>query len=120
MALYLKRIQKLHFAQLLTVQEIGPDDHYSELRWLPICFWAQFKVLGWTYQVLYILGLGYLTDRLLLSHCSHISGRRALHPRMVCAGESACSVVVPQLWNALPPKVCRGAPHWAFSDRWLE
>lgn len=36
------------------------------VHWLPVCFWAQYKVLVLTFIDLYSLGTTYLKDLLLL------------------------------------------------------
>lgn len=35
---------------------------FHELRWLPVYFWIQFKLLDWTWKVLHGMGLGCLRD----------------------------------------------------------
>ena len=80
-------------------------------HWLPVHFWAQFKVLVMTYKALYGSGPGYLKDRILPyepAHALRSSGEALLSvppSSQVHLGgtwERSFSVASPVLWNSLP------------------
>ena len=83
----------------------------ARLHWLPIRFWAQFKVLVLTYKALHGLGPQYLTEYLSRHEPTHTLRStskvllRVPTPREAqrkATREGTFSVVAPRLWNDLP------------------
>ena len=69
----LKMVQKLQLVKNSTARLLtgaSYREHMTHLlqeqQWLPVHFWAQFKVLVITYKALYRLGPGYLKDHISL------------------------------------------------------
>ncbi|KAK9409653.1 hypothetical protein NXF25_000828 [Crotalus adamanteus] len=143
MGLPLKSIRRLQLVQNAAARVIVGAPRYThvtpilrELHWFPIGLRVQFKVLVITFKALYGSGPGYLQDR-LLPHSSlravrsHRLGLLRAPSAKQChlAGprRRAFSVMVPTLWNQLPPEI-RTTPTllvfrkllktWLFRQAW--
>ena len=83
----------------------------KSLHWLPISFWAKYKVLVITFKALHGLDPGYLRDRLLPYNppCTlRSSGKNLLQSvktRLTSITQRTFSSAAPRLWNGLPEEV---------------
>ncbi|XP_053104853.1 leucine-rich repeat-containing protein 39 isoform X1 [Hemicordylus capensis] len=114
-----RKLQLVQNAAARLVSGSSRRDHITpvlkELHWLPICFWAKYKVLVITYKALNSLGPGFLRERLLCNEPRRplrSSGEVRLHlppARLVATQGRAFSVAAPRLWNTLPSEI-RASP----------
>uniref|UniRef100_A0A803TS28 Reverse transcriptase domain-containing protein n=1 Tax=Anolis carolinensis TaxID=28377 RepID=A0A803TS28_ANOCA len=90
----------------------------KQLHWLPVSFWAQFKVLALAYKTLNGSGPTYLSERispyepprrLRSSSEALLSVPPPSQVHLAGTRDRAFSVVAPRLWNSLPREI-REAP----------
>ncbi|XP_061460454.1 uncharacterized protein LOC133373973 [Rhineura floridana] len=131
----LKTVRKLQLVQNAAARLITGtkrSEHVTpilaRLHWLPICFWARFKVLVLTYKALHGTGPQYLMECLsryepTRTLCSTLKALLQMptqkDARKATTRKRAFSVAAPELWNTLPDEV-RLAPTLLSFQRQLK
>ncbi|XP_061465627.1 uncharacterized protein LOC133376825 [Rhineura floridana] len=129
----LKTVQKLQLVQNAAARLLTGtrrSDHITpilaRLHWLPICFWARFKVLVLTYKALHGTGPQYLLERLprYETSCTLRSTSKTLlrvpthrEARRAATRKRAFSVAAPELWNTLPEEIPWRQRYYLFGAR---